>query len=196
MSATQFENTLLLSEEQEQSAVVPGGRRRQRPTLRKIAVVAVSLVVFGVAWLELASPQLGGKASYVVTSGISMLPRYHAGDLVVLHSRSSYHVGEIAGYRNGELHEVVMHRIVAIRGDHYVFKGDNNSWADSFQPTKSQIVGAEWLHFSGGGKYLVLLRNPSVAAVLLGLLWLLSFGRDDGRGRRRAREVQGHGRDD
>lgn len=103
-----------------------------------------------------------------------MLPRYHFGDLVVLRKESGYHVGEVAAYHNAQLHVVVMHRIVAVNGDHYVFKGDNNQFADTYQPTGAQIVGAEWLHLKGAARIVLKLRQPVVAAVVLGLLWLFS----------------------
>lgn len=186
MSAIQFENADLLPEVHEQVAVDPRRRQHQR-TVRRIVLTLAGMALLAVGWLQLAPPQLGGSTSYLVTSGVSMLPRYHAGDLVVLRSASSYRVGQVAGYRNGELHEVVMHRIVAIHGNHYVLKGDNNTWYDSYQPTKSQIVGAEWQHFAAGGRYVLVLRNPVVAAFLLGLLWLLSFGRERGPHRKRWR---------
>ncbi|MGH9070435.1 MAG: S24/S26 family peptidase, partial [Acidimicrobiales bacterium] len=87
-----------------------------------------------------------------------------------------------------ELGVTVMHRIVAIEGDHYVFKGDNNDFRDSYHPTARQIVGAEWLHLPGWGNVLLELRSPLAAAVLLGGMWLLLFwprSRSNRRPRRR-----------
>ena len=150
------------------------------------AVLSAALVA--AAWALLAPPALGGRTSYVVTTGISMLPRYHADDLVVLRKEPSYHVGEVAGYHNGQLHVVVMHRIIAIRDGHYYFKGDNNNFVDSFQPAKAGIVGAEWVHLPGAGSYLLRLRNPAVTGIGLGIIWLLSFSpRRTRRQRRRHR---------
>ena len=45
------------------------------------AFVTVLLVIF---WLVFAPTSLGGRAAYVIVSGISMEPLYHRGDLVVL----------------------------------------------------------------------------------------------------------------
>ena len=120
-----------------------------------------------------------------------MLPRYHAGDLVILRKEPSYHVGEVAAYHNEQLHAIVLHRIVAIRGTRYVFKGDNNSWVTTFEPTKSQIVGARWLHLPEAGRLLLDLRTPIVAALLLGVLWLYSFWSPSGSRRRRRRHRHG-----
>jgi len=151
--------------------------RKPRPShvLRRIISMFFSLALLVAAWALFAPPALGGKISLVVTDGISMLPHFHGGDVVLLYKESSYHVGEVAGYHNGQLGVVVMHRIVAINDGHYAFKGDNNNFVDSYEPTKSQIVGAEWLHLAGAGRYMLDLRDPFVAAIALGMLSLYSF---------------------
>jgi signal peptidase I len=153
--------------------------------LRRASYWAV--VIIAAVWSGALPQQLGGDMSYVITSGISMLPRYHAGDLVIVRREPSYHVGEVAAFHNQHLHVVVLHRIVAIDGSHYVFKGDNNSYVTTYEPTKAQIIGAKWLHLAGAGRILLDLRTPVVAAVLLGLLWLYSFWRPSTTRRRRRR---------
>jgi signal peptidase I len=142
---------------------------------RMIFAVVPTLALGFAAWSFFAPPQLGGGTSYAVTDGVSMLPNFHAGDVVLLRHETAYKVGEVAGYRNGQLGVTVMHRIIAVNADHYVFKGDNNSWIDTDQPLASQIVGAEWVHLSGWGKLLATLRAPVAAAFLLGLLWIVVF---------------------
>jgi signal peptidase I len=122
-----------------------------------------------------------------------MLPNFHSGDLVLLRAQPSYHVGEVAGYRNQQLGgATIMHRIIAIEGDHYVFKGDNNNFTDTFQPTAAQIVGAEWLHLPGWGNVLLNLRTPVVGAVILGLLWLVLFWPRSSTRRQRRRHRHAH----
>lgn len=142
-------------------------------------------------WVFLAPPALGGRTSYVITDGVSMLPRFHAGDLVILRKDKSYHVGEVAAYHNLQLGVVVMHRIIGKRDGHYEFKGDNNNFVDQFQPTKAEIVGAEWADIGGVGKYVQKLRDPVVAAIALGILWLASFAprRASRRQKRRRRHA-------
>jgi signal peptidase I len=153
---------------------------------RRVAGLMVSAVLLVVFWAGFAPKGIGGTASYAIADGVSMLPHFHKGDLVVLHAQSSYHVGEVAAYHNQQLHEVVMHRIVAVDGNHFVFKGDNNNFTDSYHPTQSQIVGSEWLHLPGVGQIFENLRVPAVAAGFLAVLWLLSFGPAP-RSRRRQR---------
>jgi hypothetical protein len=119
-----------------------------------------------------------------------MLPNFHGGDLVLLRQQPTYSVGEVAGYHSGDLGITVMHRIVAVNGDHYVFKGDNNGWVDSYQPTASQIVGAEWVQLPGIGSALITLRAPVITAFIIGLLWLfVVWPRSSSRRQRRRRRV-------
>lgn len=134
-----------------------------------------SLAALAVAWLAFAPQQIGGPDAYVVTDGVSMLPHFHTGDLVVVRKEASYHVGEVAAFHDLQLHVVVLHRIVAIHGDRYVFKGDNNDFVTPYEPTKAQIVGAEWLHIPRVGLLVREVRTPWIAAVVLGVAWLLSF---------------------
>jgi signal peptidase I len=163
---------------------------RARP--HRALAALVTLLVALAAWATLAPPVFGGSTSYAITDGISMLPHFHAGDLVILRRERDYHVGEVAAYHNLQLKEVVMHRIVAVHGGHYVFKGDNNGWVDGFEPNKSQIVGAELLQIPGAGRFVEKLRNPVAAAVLLGILWLASFSPRHRSRRQRRRHRYGH----
>lgn len=166
-----------------------GGWRLGYP---RLLAALPSLVLCITAWVIFAPTQLGGPVSYAVTSGVSMLPNFHAGDLVLLRSQPSYHVGEVAGYHNGRLGVTVMHRIVAVDGDHYVFKGDNNTWVDSYQPTAGQIVGAEWIHLPGWGSVLLALRAPVAVAILLGLMWMVVFWPRSATRRERRRHRHAH----
>jgi signal peptidase I len=162
------------------SSATPRTRRpgHRRWSLRhpKLPVALLTIVLFVAAWAIFAPPQLGGKVSYVVTDGVSMLPHYRAGDLVILRKEPSYHVREVAAYHNAQLGVVVMHRIIARHGNHFVFKGDNNNFADNYLPTSAQIVGAEWIHLPRLGDVVTHLRIPAVTAVLLALLWVFSIG--------------------
>lgn len=160
-------------------------------SLRQLASAAVTVLLVLGAWVFLTPPQVGGATTYVVVSGTSMLPHFHAGDLVLLRKEPTYRVGEVAGYHS-DLGVVVMHRIVAEHDGHFVFKGDNNNFVDTYEPTKAQIVGAEWVHASGAGRFLAGLRNPIVSASLLGTIWIVSFSAE--RRTRRQRRRHRHGR--
>ncbi len=161
---------------------------------RKILSRALGLIVLGLLCFWFAPSQLGGETTYVVTHGISMEPRFHTGDLALVRSQSSYHVGEIVAYNNRMLHTVVLHRIIGRDGSRYVFKGDNNNFVDPEHPRASQLVGALWLHIPGAGATLLSLRSPLLvgALVAVGLL-MLAGSVYISRRRLRGRERRGGG---
>src|SRR5437868_15122800 len=113
---------------------------------RNLIVTLAALSLVGAGWFFLAPAVLGGSTTYVVTHGNSMEPEYHDGDLVVVRPADGYHVGDVAAYRSGSLHTIVLHRIVGRDGDRYVFKGDHNHWLDSERPTSAPLVGSVSLH--------------------------------------------------
>ena len=162
--------------------------------IRKLLATALGLIVLGTAWFYLAPTQLGGSATYVVTHGISMEPRFHSGDLAIVRSQSSYHVGEIVAYHNRQLHTIVLHRIIGRQGDRYIFKGDNNDFVDPEHPLASQLMGALWIHIPGAGVRLQSIRSPAVMGglIFVGML-LLTGGAFTQRRRRRHRQQRGAG---
>ena len=99
------------------------------PTRTALGLAALAAAVLG--WFFLAPPLLGGQTTYVVTRGISMEPKFHTGDLVLLRGRLNYGVGQIVAYHNDDLNRTVMHRIIGADGTHYRFKGDNNDFVDT-----------------------------------------------------------------
>ena len=71
-----------------------------RPPHLRSGLISAALVVLAVAvWLLLAPTQIGGETSYVRTSGISMQPRFHTGDLAIVRPAERYKVGDIVAYR-------------------------------------------------------------------------------------------------
>ena len=156
---------------------------------RKLLSYALGLIVLGCLWFYFAPVPLGGSTTYVVTKGTSMEPRFHTGDLALVRSQSSYHVGEIVAYRNKLLQTLVLHRIIGREGARYIFKGDNNNFVDPEHPAASQLIGALWLHLPGVGGRLQALRSPALTGVLLffGIL-LLTGGVFTRRRRRRHRQ--------
>ncbi|NNN02262.1 MAG: signal peptidase I [Acidimicrobiaceae bacterium] len=128
-----------------------------------MALGASAVVVLGLFWINFAPPRLGGDSVYVVTSGISMEPRFHTGDLAILRPASSYRVGEIVGYRSPVL-GIVMHRIIGESNGHFFMKGDNNNFVDTYHPTPSDVVGRLWLHVPKIGR-LINNRQDRLASV-------------------------------
>ena len=160
--------------------------------IRTIAGVALSVAVLAVAWWFVAPPQLGGSTSLVSVDGTSMLPKLQRSDLVALRRAETYRIGDVVGYRSTLIHRVVLHRIVAIHGGHYTFKGDNNSFLDPDHPTQAQLVGKLWLHVPSAGRLIQALHMPAVAGSLAVLLVLVA---GLGRGNTKRRDADGRARE-
>jgi signal peptidase I len=162
---------------------------RAKPRLRSCLLTGAVVLFAAAAWWYLAPIQVGGSTRYVVTSGTSMEPRFHAGDLALVRPAANYQVGEIVAYHSTLLHVTVLHRLIARHGNRYVFKGDNNSFIDPVYPTRSELLGKLWLRVPQGGRLVSWLHTPVVVAVLCaGLGLLLMWGVDEKRrrsGRRR-----------
>ena len=128
------------------------------------------LAAFGllVLFFLFAPIQVGGRTSYLYVNGVSMEPNYHKGDLIIARAASNYQVGDIAAYQNPDLlNAIVIHRIVSINSDQYIFKGDNNSWLDSYTPTKNKIIGKLWIYLPKFGNVILWLRAPLHLVIIL-----------------------------
>ena len=117
-------------------------------------------------WILFAPLQFGGSAAYVILSGNSMSPEFELGDLVVTFSKNNYRQGDVVTYQHPEI-GYVFHRIIDIKADgKFILKGDNNSWTDSYHPSKDEVIGKLWLHIPSLGKTLETLRSPLAFAIL------------------------------
>ncbi len=161
-------------------------RNRLRSGLATLAL----LIVAGLAWFYFAPTNIGGQSRYVVTSGVSMEPRFHTGDLAIVRPEANYRVGQIVAYWSTVLHTVVLHRIIAKDGNSYEFKGDNNHFIDPVRPTRSELLGVLWIHVPHLGRVLEMLHTRVAAALLCAVVGLLTlFGvKETGRRRRRRRK--------
>jgi signal peptidase I len=148
----------------------------RRHPLKKLLATTLGIIVLGCMWFYLAPAPLGGSTTYVVTHGVSMEPHFHTGDLAIVRSQSSYHVGEVVAYHNKELHTIVLHRIIGRAGNRYIFKGDNNDFIDFEHPAASQLIGALWFHIPGAGATLQSIRSPALVGILVGAALLLLMG--------------------
>ena len=154
--------------------------RPERMSSRRVAPrnVAASLLVAAVAvagWWFLAPPSLGGTTSLAIVDGTSMLPHFHRNDIVLIRASGRNRVGDVVSYKSALLHRVVLHRIVKISHGRYTFKGDNNSWTDPEQPTRSDLIGKQWIQLGQAGQLVPKLRAPAAMAALAVLI-VLAFG--------------------
>lgn len=156
------------------------------------ATVALVLV----AWYVLAPRQLGGRNSYVTTTGTSMEPLLHAGDLAVVRPQDRYAVGDVVAYENAELERVVLHRVVAFEAGRYTFQGDANDWIDGYRPTPSEILGTMVLRIPAVGSRLSAVRTSLGVSAVAALATVTVVGgrRRLRRGRRDPAEGNGENR--
>ncbi len=136
---------------------------------RQAILAALLLVFLTTAWFVFAPLQVGGQVLYVIITGNSMEPGFQRGDLVLLRRAPAYQVGDIVAYRNLELQRYVFHRVIQIEPGHFVLKGDNNDWVDSYKPAAHEILGAFWLRLPAAGKVVQWLRHPLSMGLLAGL---------------------------
>lgn len=121
-------------------------------------------------WLVFAPVQLGGQATYVIVSGNSMEPGFHRGDLAIVRQEETYQVGDIITYNNAELGKSVIHRIIGLAENHFILKGDNNSWIDTYQPTQAEIIGKLWIFVPAMGKTIEWMRTPLNMALIVAIM--------------------------
>ena len=154
--------------------------------LRTLTYVGGAVLVAAWAFL-LRPPFLGGPASYVIVSGHSMEPTLYTGDLVIVHERDEYVVGDMVAFEI-EGGSQVIHRIVGgSASEGFVLQGDNNDWQDQWRPTPDQILGSEWVHVEGAGNWLSWLQRPmNLGLVLAGIVALPQLW-ESGPARRRRR---------
>ena len=109
-------------------------------------------------------PDFFGFSSAVVISG-SMSGSIEVNDMIVIHERNSYAVGDIVTFeRNGNL---ITHRIVGEGEDGFVTKGDANNAEDADALGEENIVGKVVLVIPRVGRAIELLRTPLGMTVLV-----------------------------
>jgi signal peptidase I len=129
----------------------------------------ISLALVAATWIVFMPVQLGGSTAYVIVDGNSMEPFMYRGDLVLVKTADHYEVDDVVTYKHPDIGPVI-HRIVQLDGDHFVMKGDHNSWLDTFRPTQPQIIGKLWFFVPHLGTTLGQIRSPMVLAVIAGII--------------------------
>ena len=139
--------------------------------MKRFAVILVCVLIV----ILFTPAQLGGWASYAIITGNSMEPSFRAGDLVVLRPSSVYSINDIVLYENPEIGPV-FHRIVASAHNRFTFKGDHNSWTDSYQASHEDILGKYWFSIPELGAAVSFLHTPAGLAATTALAGGLVFG--------------------
>lgn len=133
------------------------------------AIFATLLAGLALAsYLFFGPANIGGPLVYMVTSGNSMQPYLHRGDLAIVRASHKASVGEVHAYLSGQTGQRVLHRVIDAVDDRFIFKGDNNSWIDSSQPNGAELIGKLWFRVPRAGLFLEWLQTPLHAALLAG----------------------------
>lgn len=135
--------------------------------MRKI--LSFLAVMLSLVWFIYFRPAfLGGPASYIIVSGVSMEPTLYTGDLAVMQRQAAYAPGDIVAFRVPGGH--VIHRIVGGSAEEgFITRGDNKTSTDPWRPRPEDIAGRMWFHIPGGGRPLQVLRQPKYILALGGL---------------------------
>jgi len=138
--------------------------KRLRSLLSYSLIITLAVVWF--FWLR--PTNLGGPATFVIVSGVSMEPTLYSGDLVILHEQPEYQVGDIVAYKvtNGN----VIHRIVGVEGERFILQGDNKPGIDPWKPAAGDILGKLWLHIPDAGEWMEKLQEPLWLAVFIAII--------------------------
>ena len=143
---------------------------------RTAKAAGVVLVAFLLVFLW---PQrLGGKSELLVVHGDSMEPAFANGDIVLVRSRDSYHVGDSVVFRvpRGPAEGMrVVHRITAIDAatGALTTRGDNRLTDDHFGITVDDVDGRVVLHIPWAGQVLFIVSRWWFLAPVLGVLTAL-----------------------
>lgn len=134
---------------------------------RRFALKAALAAAVVLAWFTFLAPRaVGGPISVVWVSGFSMQPTLHTGDLSVLYERGRYEVGDIVAFDIPE-GGTVIHRIVEVRSDGYVFQGDNREQLDPWILDERAIHGSQVFAVPQAAELFAVLGRPPVLAALV-----------------------------
>ena len=175
----------------------PGARGRTGPRSRTANVVfAAALLAASAAWTVTLRPAaLGGPVDYVLVRGVSMVPTFHSGDLVVVRHQASYRVGDVIAYRVPEgdvgAGSIVIHRIIGgSTGSGFDVRGDNNPAPDDWHPRAGNVLGKAWLVLPHGGSILAFLHAPvTLGSLAAGVAVAFMVVPPPARSRRRTKHV-------
>ena len=89
----------------------------------------------------------------LVVQGNSMLPLLTDGDVVKIQACRDYKIGDIVGYyhETTEGLVIIIHRVIFVRKQYVLTKGDNNSFIDPVRVDYNHIIGKIEL-FTGEGE--------------------------------------------
>ena len=100
------------------------------------------VVAFAAAWLFYQGLAFATGTAMPIVSVVSdsMEPTLHRGDLLFVVRPDELATGDVVVYRRTDREITIVHRLIEIRGDEYIIKGDNNPYADP-SVSREMIIG-------------------------------------------------------
>ncbi|MEM0025067.1 MAG: signal peptidase I [Zestosphaera sp.] len=127
--------------------------------MRLSQVVDITIALAFIAVLTLT---LTGTLTLAVVEGKSMEPLLWTGDVVVVYKSSEIRVGDVVIYESRGSY--VIHRVIEVRSNCYLIKGDNNPIPDGCIPKeliagKVLSIGNSVIKIPGVGYLTLLMRG-------------------------------------
>jgi signal peptidase I len=148
-------------------------------------------------WFAVLRPSvMGGPATYVWVSGISMEPTLHDGDLAVIRVREVYRRHDVVAFRvpRGQpgAGAIVIHRIVRGSAEEgFVTQGDNKDVVDMWRPRTRDIIGGLWFRLPRAAVALRPLRDRETFAAFVAAFSVFLFLLGGGPTERRRASPEG-----
>ncbi|MCM1284967.1 MAG: signal peptidase I [Bacteroides sp.] len=152
--------------------------------IRSVLIVLLAVILMCNLYLMAAKaltgdqPSIFGYSSAVVMSG-SMSGAFEVDDMVVIHEKNDYAVGDIVTYKTGT--NLVTHRIKEITQDGcYITQGDANNTTDKDPVSKDNVVGCVVTIIPKAGLIISALKSPwGMLCIVLagGLLMCIPSGK-------------------
>ena len=132
-----------------------------------VAIIILSLVI-ALNVLSLLNVSFFGFRVYKIGSG-SMRPYLNVNDIIIIKKSNNYKVNDVVTYKSKG--ETITHRIVSIKNDEIITKGDANNTFDK-PIKKNKIIGKLVFSLRGIGFINYLLSKPFIwfMIFIIGLL--------------------------
>ena len=117
-----------------------------------------------------------GLKPFIITTG-SMEPQYKTNSIVIIKKvdYKEIEVGDVISFRPPSLsNNLAFHRVIEIKDEGFVTKGDNNEFADRDIITEKEFIGIEVFHTNITAWYITHLKTPS-GWLFVGLLPVIAL---------------------
>jgi signal peptidase len=114
-------------------------RATEGPTGTVIYIILGFLIALAVN--EGLKPVLATDTPVVAVFSESMVPTFYKGDMIIVQGEPNYNVGDIVVYDAPVYKYPIIHRVIEIKPDGLVTKGDNNHAPDPWVTPQSKVHG-------------------------------------------------------